>query len=260
MSSIRERQFYRNGPIYPHLAESDFAMIRRQFDFRSIRIGRWVTKGEQALVAPQFHAALCDLMQILGVPETVISLRGTLALHYGTGGRPGVAAHYDAAQHTFALAKNAGPGSIAHEWFHAFDHYIAGQAFSAVSPSVFGSRAWLHDETEVEHPLNTLLFECYRVIMLSEDGSSPSELVKRSMLADRQTGVLYYSLPEEVCARAFEAWVQDATLKNHFLVKGTKESPEAKAGLYPLGAERTAIGRALSAYFVTLGRALKPKR
>ncbi|WP_432695623.1 LPD1 domain-containing protein [Marinobacterium sp. YM272] len=121
---------------------------------------------------------------------------------------------------------------------------------------MFGSRAWLRDEAEVEHPLNKLLFDCYRVIMLSADGSSPSDLVKRSMAADRERGVLYYSLPEEVCARAFEAWVQDARIKNHFLVKGTKESPEAKAGLYPLPAERIAIGRAFSYYFATLGKAL----
>lgn len=257
MSSIRERQFYRNGPIYAELENSDFAAIRRQFDFRSIRIGRWVTKAEQAAVAPQFHAALCDLMQILQVPELVISLRGSLALHYGTGGRPGVAAHYDAAQHTFALAKNAGPGSIAHEWFHAFDHYIAGQAFSLLSPSVFGSRAWLHDEEQIDHPLNQRLFACYSAIMLNADGSAPSDLVKRSMKVDRAQGQLYFSLPEEVCARAFESWIQDAKLKNHFLVKGTKESPEAKAGVYPRGEERRVIGDAFAAYFNLLGRALR---
>ncbi|MBV1787562.1 hypothetical protein KQ940_05775 [Marinobacterium sp. D7] len=253
---MKERDYYRNGPDHRAGREIDFALIRRHFDFKTIRIGRWVTPEEQRRAAIHFYDALCDLMAILRVPETVISLRGTLGLHYGTGGRPGVAAHYDAAQRVFALAKNAGPGSIAHEWFHAFDHYIARQAFTGQASSVFGSRAWLHDCEQVPHPLNQRLYACYHAIMLSADGGAPSELVQRSLEIDNQRGVLYYSLPEEVCARAFEAWVQDAALSNQFLVKGTHRSPEALSGLYPQGIVRQRINEVFGDYFYTLGRAL----
>ncbi|GGB89512.1 hypothetical protein GCM10011352_14410 [Marinobacterium zhoushanense] len=253
---MKERDYYRNGPDHRAGREIDFALIRRHFDFKTIRIGRWVTAQEQRRAANHFFEALCDLMAILRVPEAVISLRGTLGLHYGTGGRPGVAAHYDAGQRVFALAKNAGPGSIAHEWFHAFDHYIACQAFSGQASGVFGSRAWLHDCQQISHPLNQRLYACYHRIMLNEDGSAPSELVQRSLAMDRQRGSRYYSLPEEVCARAFEAWVQDAVLKNQFLVKGTRQSPEALSGLYPQGEIRKRINEAFSGYFYTLGYAL----
>ncbi|MBR9884734.1 MAG: hypothetical protein GYB21_14220 [Oceanospirillales bacterium] len=253
---MADREFFRNGPDHRAGHEVDFGIIRKRFDFRTIRIGRWVSSAEQFSAAARFYDALCDLMLILRVPEAVISLRGTLGLHYGTGGRPGVAAHYDAAQHVFALAKNAGPGSIAHEWFHAFDHYIADHAFDRVAPGVFGSRAWLHDHAMIEHPLNTLLGSCYRAIMLSQDGAQASELVKRSLAADKARGVIYYSLPEEVCARAFEAWVQDAGVKNQFLVKGTQQSPEALSGLYPQGEARARISSAFGEYFSVLGRAL----
>ena len=132
--SFHERTFFRNGPRHRADASSSSGAIRRQFDFRSIEIGRWVTNEERDRAAALFHDALCDLMLILQGTETLISLRGTLALQYGTGGRPGVSAHYDPSQRSFALAKNAGPGSIAHEWFHAFDHYIAPKCFQAAPP------------------------------------------------------------------------------------------------------------------------------
>ena len=77
---------------------------------------------------------------------------------------------------------------------------------------------------------------------------------------DKALGQLYYSKPEELCARAFEAFVQDATIKNHFLVKGTKNSPEAARGLYPQGEQRERINLLFRDYFTTLGNALTQAR
>ncbi len=61
--------------------------LRRRFQFRSVEIGRWVTEPEKQRSASLFYDALCDLMTILGGTESLISLRGTLALQYGIGGR-----------------------------------------------------------------------------------------------------------------------------------------------------------------------------
>jgi hypothetical protein len=94
----------------------NFVMIRRQFDFRGIEMGRWVTPEERDRAAVNFYRALEDLMSVLQGPELLISLRGTLGLQYGKGGRPGVAAHYVPATRQLSLAKNAGAGSLAHEW------------------------------------------------------------------------------------------------------------------------------------------------
>ncbi|MDQ7734880.1 hypothetical protein QT231_19405 [Halomonas sp. SpR1] len=254
--SIEARDFYRNGPDHRQGQTSSFALIRRQFDFRSIEIGRWVTSTERDRAAELFHDALCDLMLILQGSETLISLRGSIALQYGCGGRPGVSAHYDPSQRSFSLAKNAGPGSIAHEWFHAFDHYIATKCFRDIPSGMFASTAWLTDASPILHPLNQLLMHCFKAILLQPKGDQPSELFQRSTQMDKKLGQLYYSKPEELCARAFEAFVQDAALTNHFLVKGTKASPEAEMGLYPQGEQRERINRAYSDYFGGLGKAL----
>lgn len=244
-----------------------FLEVRKRFDFRSVEIGRWVTDSEKQRSAILFYDALCDLMTVLGGTESMISLRGSLALQYGIGGRPGVAAHYTPSTRSFSLAKNAGPGSIAHEWFHAFDHYISdklfessgGQSSSGTSArsSQFGSECWLMNHPPVVHPLNDLLQACYRAVLLDESGSEPSDLFRQSAKADEATGRVYYSQPEELCARAFEAFVQDSSCKNNFLVGGARESDEAKMGLYPRGEERRRINDCFSRYFTALGQAIR---
>lgn len=251
------KEFYRRGPSHQSTNPADFLTIRKRFQFRSVEIGKWVKPEEKQKAAPLFYDALCDLMVILGGNENLISLRGTLALQYGCGGQRGVSAHYDPQTRSFALAKNAGPGSIAHEWFHAFDHYISAKAFDDVSRHQFASKAWLDHADEVEHPLNDMLMMCYQTIILNEEADGPNAYFEKAVLVDSAMDSDYYSRPEELCARAFEAFVQDAAIKNNFLVKGTKESEEAKVGLYPQGEHRQRINQAFQQYFSHLGASLK---
>jgi len=259
-SGFLQRRFHRRGPQSRAdegaAHEPTFLDIRRRFGFRSISLGRWVTEAEKQRAAGLFYDALSDLMAILKGPEALISLRGTLALQYGQGGQRGVAAHYEPATHTFALAKNAGPGSIAHEWFHAFDHYICDKAFAPVPGASFGSKAWLANAAGLSHPLNDRLRNCYHSVLLNEAGTAPSELFERSAEQDKRLGTVYYALPEELCARAFEAYVQDAPIKNSFLVMGTRQTDEARLGLYPQGQQRARVNAAFQDYFTHLGQAL----
>jgi len=258
---MQNREFYRRGPAhqneFQHAAEVSFLTIRKRFDFRSIQIGRWVTDAEKKKAAPLFYDALMDLMSILNGTESLISLRGSLALQYGCGGQPGVSAHYESATRSFALAKNAGPGSIAHEWFHAFDHYISAKLFEEGNENAFASRAWINDKPVKKHALNQKLEHWYETIMLNESLSKGSDYFKRSLEMDKKMGSDYFSQPEELCARAFEAYIQDASIKNNFLVTGTLKSEEAKLGLYPQGEHRLKINEAFTQYFSYLGLALK---
>jgi hypothetical protein len=59
-----------------------------------------------------------------------------------------------------------------------------------------------------------------------------------------------------MAARAFEAYIQDNPIKNHFLAAGTKQSNEAKIGAYPLLSERIVIAKAMQNYFFQLGFAV----
>ncbi len=243
--------------VQPDISFND---VRQRFNFKRIAIGNWVTQAEQRKSAKAFNRALADLMTALQCPETVISLRGSLSFQYGIGGRPGVAAHYDPSQRCFSLAKNAGPGSIAHEWFHAFDHYLGDKVFTDITEvsatSLFASHAWLQDETPIPHPLNDKLYQCFKTIMLSSDAKQPSPLFKASAKVDRSLKSNYYAKPEEMCARAFEAFIDDSISNNPYLVSNTKLSDEAKHGLYPEGEQRESINLAFNDYFSLLGMAL----
>jgi len=145
------------GVVMTAQASVSFITVRRRFDFRNIEVGRWVTPEERDRAAGRFYRALTDLMTILQGPEALVSLRGSLGLQYGIGGRLGVAAHYIPATRQLALAKNAGAGSLAHEWFHAFDHYMGGKAFRNPGKHGFASVAWLNSADQKEHSLNNQL-------------------------------------------------------------------------------------------------------
>lgn len=255
-NSRLHKPYYRNGPSHRDGADVSFQDIVKIFGFRTVTIGKWVTADEQQIAANLFFDALCDLMDILAVPEAVISLNGSLSLAFGSGGRKHSSAHYESQTKKLALAKNAGGGALAHEWFHAFDHYVCDKVFKQTNHEQFACQCWLQDTPQIPHFLNKKLSQCFEVIFLAADKRQPNEYVKRSAQADKLLKTFYYAQPQELVARAFEACIQDHLIKNAFLVQGTKQSPEAKMGIYPVGELRAIISKNLLDYFYHLGQAM----
>lgn len=254
LSSRLKQPYFRNGPSHRDGADVSFADIRKMFNFASVQIGKWVTREEQQLAANLFFDALCDLSDILQVSSEIISLRGTLHLAFGVGGNKYSSAHYNSTTHQLSLAKNAGGGALAHEWFHAFDHYIYTHMFATHKSSGFASEAWLNNEAVRPHPINQQLALVFKYMFLDDSGKNESDLVQASVNADKIMKMYYFAQPQEIAARAFEACVQDNPIKNAFLVKGTKQSSEAKAGLYPSGERLLVLSQAMLQYFYWLGR------
>ncbi|MFT4937824.1 MAG: hypothetical protein ACI88A_000846 [Paraglaciecola sp.] len=251
------KPYYRNGMSHRDGADVSFQDIVKIFSFRTVTIGKWVTKNEQQLAANLFFDALCDLMDILQVPEKVISLNGSLSLAFGSGGRKHSNAHYDVKNRCLALAKNAGGGSLAHEWFHAFDHYVARKLYASCEDFEFASECWLNDHYPMrEHTLNNKLSFCFESIFLATESNQVNDYVLRCAQTDKTLKIFYYAQPQELCARAFEASIQDHVIKNAFLVQGTKQSPEAKLGIYPQNQIRKRISKNLVDYFFHLGQAI----
>lgn len=251
-----QRPFYRNGQSHRDGADVSFNDIVKMFGFRTAQIGKWVSKVEQQLAANLFFDALCDLMDILEVPEQVISLNGSLSIGFGVGGQKHSSAHYDGQKRQLALAKNAGGGALAHEWFHAFDHYISSRMFSHTSRFSFASQCWLENHEMNPHPLNTFLSNWFASVLLNATGDEANVYVQRCVQADKLLKFYYYAQPQEMTARAFEAIIQANAIKNQFLVQGTKQSAEAKMGIYPDAAHVAITAPRLHHYFKQLGRAL----
>ncbi|MFQ3235185.1 MAG: hypothetical protein ACI9C4_000739 [Paraglaciecola sp.] len=250
------RPYYRNGPEHRGGADVTFGDIVKIFGFPSVDIGKWVTGEEQQIAANLFFDALCDLMDILQVPESVISLNGTLSLAFGTGGRKHSCAHYESNRKRLALAKNAGGGALAHEWFHAFDHYICTKLFRDTQPGDFASQLWLDDHEILPHPLNSKLNTCFETIFLEQHKTGANPYVLTCANVDKSMKIYYYARPEELAARAFEAFIEDQDLRNAFLVQGSIKSPEVMLGIYPKAHHRQILGQNFVDYFRYLGQAI----
>lgn len=247
------KPYFRNGENHRSGADVNFKDIQTMFGFKTIEIGKWVQPEEQQIAANLFFDALCDLADILQVPEPVISLNGSLSLAFGKGGQKHASAHYNAVRRQLALAKNAGGGALAHEWFHAFDHYIASRVFKQVKPMTFASQLWLDGADCISHPLSDKLFNIFSLLFLDSKLNKPSQYMERSIQIDKSLKIYYFAQPAEMAARAFEAYIQDNPIKNHFLAAGTKQSNEAKLGAYPHMDERPFVSHAMQDYFFHLG-------
>lgn len=101
-------------------------MFMETFGFRGVEFGNWNNSLERQEVLNNAYDALVDLADILGVPPRVLSLNGDLGLGFGSRGHglSGARAHYERQYATINLTKMKGAGSLAHEWFHALDHYM----------------------------------------------------------------------------------------------------------------------------------------
>jgi len=94
---------------------------------RGIEFGNWNNQEERQQVMDHAFDGLLDLAEVLNVPPKALMLNGELAIAFGARGQglSGAKAHYEPDYGVINLTKMKGAGSLAHEWFHAFDHYLA---------------------------------------------------------------------------------------------------------------------------------------
>ncbi|QRY31155.1 hypothetical protein JVX96_24225 [Variovorax sp. PDNC026] len=106
--------------------DSDFTGT---FGFRGVEFGNWNNQADRQQLLNDAYDGLLDLADVMGIPPRAISLDGELALAFGArgSGLSGARAHYEPEKAVINLTKMNGAGSLAHEWFHAMDHYFGRQ-------------------------------------------------------------------------------------------------------------------------------------
>jgi len=101
-------------------------MFLKEFGFRGAEFGNWVPQDERQQILNRAYDSLMDMANVLQVPPKALSLNGELGIGFGSRGQGlGKAkAHYESDRVVINLTRIKGAGSLAHEWFHAFDNYL----------------------------------------------------------------------------------------------------------------------------------------
>ena len=125
-------------------------MFMKTFAPRGIEFGNWNNQEERQLILNHAYDGLSDLADVLKISPKALMLNGDLGIAFGARGQglSGAKAHYERDYGTINLTKMKGAGSLAHEWFHALDHYLARQDTKASSEKVDDGRGNLIYKTK----------------------------------------------------------------------------------------------------------------
>lgn len=102
--------------------------LLEDFGFRAVEYGEWLPQKERQAVINMAYDSFADLANALGLEPKNMSLDGRLAVAFGSRGRGGkgaALAHFEPERFVINLTRMNGAGSMAHEWFHAFDRMVA---------------------------------------------------------------------------------------------------------------------------------------
>lgn len=204
--------------------------FQNAFLFRGVQFGNWVEEKRRQADLNDAFDALMDLSEVLGIPSRALSLDSSLGLAFGARGGGGFIsskAHYENKEVVINLTKKSGPGSLAHEWFHALDNYFARlDQTGATKPQQLNrcATSWDHPPVNMR-PEVWEAFRRIRVVLRS------GPFAKRSAALDAARTKPYYSTMAEKAARAFERYVvrklETKHIRNDYLVNLIKDSSPA---------------------------------
>jgi len=210
----------RDGDVTPEMFQSTFG-------FRGVQFGNWVEGDRRQTDLNQAFDALIDLAEILGVPPKAMSLDGSLGLAFGARGTAGAKAHYEPGEVVINLTKETGPGSLAHEWFHAFDNYFARLDTTGETKARSLDKFATSNKKPAQDKMRPAVWEAFKRIRTVLDKGT---FAARSKSLDDARSKPYYSTLVEKAARAFEQYTVDRLagkeIANDYLVNLVKdESP-----------------------------------
>lgn len=182
----REGLDYRQGR---DIAGDDYI---RDFGIKGGEFGNWLSELDRKTSLNYGYDAFCDLADALGMEKSDISLNGTLSIGFGSRGLglSGAVAHYEPLRKVINLTKMNGAGSLAHEWWHAFEDYISGDTHQSEMSSNF-SKLPKNTRAAATELVNTMLYR---------DGTVEENALASQKQADRYQQRLKYYLDNNFAA------------------------------------------------------------
>ena len=231
----REGKDYRHGH---NVTGDDFMEC---FGIRGGEFGNWTNDHDRQTNLNMAFDAFCDMAEALNISRRDIGLigleTGALAIAFGARGHSRALAHYEPGREVINLTKMKGAGSLAHEWGHAFDDYIAKK--SEVKLGKLASMV-------TNNPKIPRCFVDLNIELHCNVVGETSKYYSDSSIFDKlfnASGHGYWKSNEEMFARAFACYVKDKLSgKNDYLVghadAGITKHQGTTIYAYPVGEER----------------------
>lgn len=213
------------------------------YAFYGVEFGNWTNQDYRQIAMNMAFEAFDDLARAMGISRHDLNLQyrddQCLSLAFGARGRSKALAHYEHARNVINLTKKRGAGCLAHEYGHAFDHFLG--KFMGVQ---YASEHIAMDLCKEVQDLMRLI--CYR----SPNFSKGSEAFDSAFC---KVGNGYWASHCEMFARAFESFILDKLFElgivDDYLVYQNKENYKIQtaAGTYyciPVAEERKKINKA----------------
>ena len=181
----------------------------RRFAFRGVQFGNWVSAARRRTDLADASQGFEDLAAVLGWPARTLSLGGALGLAFGARGQGGpqrTRAHYEPALRVIAISKPTGPGSLAHEWFHAFDHEAS--RLTNPPPGRLRHRRLARQPSTPTPPPAGSPRRCTATARLLQDASDSRQTLGQAGPAQAERRSPTGRTTRELAARAFEAWIR----------------------------------------------------
>ncbi len=180
---------------------------------RGLQYGNSVTDDERKHHLQKSAEALADLADITGLPDRAISLSNSLGLAIGARGKGNALAHYEPMTKVINLTRNGGVGSLAHEWGHALDNYLAGGnvdtkgvgSFMSAESSRFSPRS-LEKGYSTPDPVGESMYRLREAFSASGFDDRLRKTMREMGMSQKQRE--YWNSTEEKFARCFERHIQ----------------------------------------------------
>lgn len=164
-------------------------------NIKKLQFGSSLTKKEKQEHIDSTYNSLTNLALALNISKDFIGLGNTIT--YGLKGKSGSKAHYEKDKFIINLNRKNGAGSLAHEWAHSLDNYVA---------NVFNMKG-LANDTIVFLRLDKFK-KLMRGLRYCEDGSY-TYFCLNAFTKEIEEGKLYWSKDEELFARALTSYIKD---------------------------------------------------
>ena len=212
----------RIGKDYRQGANVTSKLFANTFGFRGVQFGNYVENDRRQEDINNAYDGLMDLAYILDIPPKALSLNGELGLAFGARGRGGqkaAMAHYEPDNIVINLTKKNGAASLAHEWFHALDHYFGrndkiigdNPRFEEFMTDLSRKRGIVKDgvyrrTTLDDFSTRQAVFNAFQSVIEAIDST---EMPNRSKRLDNKKVKSYWSTRIEMGARSFERFIID---------------------------------------------------